>query len=220
MPNVPAAHLGLGLGRPQARGSHSFGLALNNGSLVAWLLVVTAAASVQGLDAVMPPTDPGTTTLPYSTPSTSISPAPATDPSFPSRPSKSRVVIREASASAAPTTSGPTTYIAVPVPTSPPTSSTPTATPPAFVSVGAGFPEPHYENRRCGDGFGGAGDVSSPMCRGATADGRLINVSLDEMEDRCGKDPRCVGFGWRRANSRMAGYFRPVVSSQNENRKN
>eukprot|EP01052_Picozoa_sp_SAG31_P025852 SAG31_NODE_2295_length_5989_cov_3.461630_5_plen_426_part_00 len=86
--------------------------------------------------------------------------------------------------------------------------------PQPFAPPVAGLPLPDLHNRRCGDGSNGVNDTSSPVCTGATADGRLM-ISEAEMARRCvldtkaflptGRAVRCVGFG-----QLLGSYFRPV----------
>ena len=81
------------------------------------------------------------------------------------------------------------------------------APPPSFDGPFSGLPKPDLTNRRCGDGHNGMRDQSSPMCKGATDDGRLA-VSEAEMAQRCGADAHCVGFG--EFGVGPSSYFRPV----------
>lgn len=79
--------------------------------------------------------------------------------------------------------------------------------PPSFDGPLPGLPLPDLTNRRCGDGHNGMKDQSSPLCTGASNDGRLV-LSLVEMSRRCEADTHCAGFGEYGTGS--SSYFRPV----------
>ena len=73
-----------------------------------------------------------------------------------------------------------------------------------------GLPLPDLTNRRCGDGHNGINDTTSPMCQGASQDGRL-QVALPEMTSRCGSDAHCMGFA-EFGSAGAGSYFRPVAN--------
>ena len=50
------------------------------------------------------------------------------------------------------------------------------------------------DGRRCGNLDGAPDDFESPLCQGATSDGYLEGVSVEEAKVRCTADDSCAGF--------------------------